>query len=419
MNKNNKLALISWSLYDWANSAFPTVITTFVFSAYFTQGIAASEIEGTSLWGYAMSLSALAIALTSPILGAIADQSGRRKPWIGFFTLVCALASAGLWWARPEQTMIPMVLFLAALANYAFEMATVFYNAMLPDLATKKTIGRWSGWSWGLGYLGGLICLVLVLFAFVQNPEPLFGLDKKAAEHLRITGPVVGVWLALFTLPLMVWTPDKRPGNDGLILISKRGLATFMETLKNIKDYKETVLFLVARMAYADGLVTLFAFGGIYAVGTFGFTFEQLIIYGIGMNVTAGLGAAFFALFDDRWGSKKVILSALAGLIVFGLAVLVIENVTMFWVFGLGLGLFVGPVQAASRTMMARLAPEDMRAEMFGLFAFSGKATAFLGPAILATVTAVTQSQRWGMSTIIVFFLVGGALLLKVKEPAQ
>lgn len=412
----NTKGLIAWCLYDWANSAFPTVITTFVFAAYFTKGVAADPVTGTSQWGYALSLSGLAIAIAGPLLGAIADKSGRRKPWIALFTLIAALASAALWRVEPDSAFVITALVLVALANFAFEMGMVFYNAMLPDLSAPARIGRWSGWGWGLGYAGGLVCLGLVLVGLVQAETPWFGLDKQTAEHLRATGPFVGLWMALFALPLLLFTPDAKPSGIDAAAAIRGGLATLKATFANLRRYRDAAWFLAARMIYTDGLNTLFAFGGIYAAGTFGMTFEELIIFGIAMNVTAGLGAAAFAWTDDRLGAKWTITVAVAALVGLGTLVLVVESKMLFWVFGVPLGLFVGPAQSASRSMMARLAPAEMRTEFFGLYALSGKATAFIGPALVALLTDVFDSQRAGMAAIVVFFVVGLAMLRRVPD---
>jgi len=410
--------LAAWCFYDWANSAFPTVIMTFVFAAYFTKGVAVDEVTGTSQWGWAVSASAFAIAVVAPILGAVADRSGRRKPWLLFFTLACAVASAGLWTIEPDTAFVIRALVLVALANFAFELGMVFYNAMLPDLARPERIGRWSGWGWGLGYFGGLSCLGLVLVGFVQADTPWFGLDKDNVEHLRVVGMVVGVWMVLFSAPLFLMTPDKGERTP-LAQAVRSGMATLIETFRQIRRYREVGKFLIARMIYTDGLNTLFAFGGIYAVGSFGFSFEDLILFGIGINVTAGIGAALFAWGDDRFGSKRVIYVSVGSLIILGGILLVIEGATLFWLFGLALGIFVGPAQSASRSMMARMSPVELRTEMFGLYALSGKATAFLGPALLAMATDVFDSQRAGMATILIFFIGGLALLTMVREPGR
>ncbi len=410
----NRRGLAAWCFYDWANSAFPTVLTTFVFAAYFTKGVAADEVSGTSQWGIAMSLSGLAVALLGPVLGAIADNTGRRKPWLALFTLIAAFGAIMLWTVEPTTAFIVHALFWIALANFAFEMSMVFYNAMLPDLAPAEKLGRWSGWGWGLGYIGGLVCLGITLVAFVQADVPLFGLDKSAAEELRITGPFVAVWMVAFALPLFLLTPDKTATGKTIGTAIYDGLGALLRTFSQLHNYKDAGRFLLARMIYTDGLNTLFAFGGIYAAGTFSLTFEELIIFGIAMNAAAGLGAVAFAWLDDRIGPKVVILISVAGLSMLGGALLVVESQSLFWVFGLPLGLFVGPAQSASRSMMAHMAPMSMRTEFFGLYALSGKATAFLGPAFLAWATVTFESQRAGMATIIVFFLVGIALLIKV-----
>lgn len=418
--REDRFGLAAWCLYDWANSAFPTVITTFVFAAYFAKGVAVDAVTGTSQWGYALSLSGIAVALAGPVLGAVADRSGRRKPWIALFTLVAALASALLWRAEPDPAFVMVALVSVGVANFAFEMGMVFYNAMLPDLSAHARLGRWSGWGWGLGYMGGLTCLGLVLVGFVQAERPWFGLDKEAAEHLRATGPFVALWMLVFALPLFLFTPDRAARRTGLgenlaaSLVA--GLATLAATFRELPRYRDAAWFLLARMIYTDGLNTLFAFGGIYAAGTFGMGFEELILFGIAMNVTAGLGAVLFAWSDDRLGAKWTITVAVSALIGLGTAVLVVETKTLFWIFGVPLGLFVGPAQSASRSMMARLAPADMRTEFFGLYALSGKATAFMGPALLAFVTDMFHSQRAGMASIVGFFIVGLVLLRRVPD---
>ncbi|MHA1597441.1 MAG: MFS transporter, partial [Alphaproteobacteria bacterium] len=404
-------------VYDWANSAFPTVIITFVFAAFYTKVIAADAITGTAQWGYAVSASALAVAVLGPVFGAIADYGGRRKPWLGVFTIACILATAALWLVKPGATNIALWALLAVgVANFAFEMGMVFYNAMLPGLTSEDRIGRLSGWGWGLGYLGGLSCLGITLVGLVQPETPWFGLDKETFEHLRATGPLVAIWFAVFSLPLFLWTPDCPPSGRPMGEAMRRGLGELKRTLADIPGNVVVFRFLIARMIYTDGINTLFAFGGIYAAGTFGMGFDELILFAIAMNVTAGIGAAAFGYMDDAVGAKKTIIVALLGLGVLGGALLVVEGKTLFWVFGVPLGFFVGPAQAASRSMMARLVPPERLNEMFGLYALSGKATAFLGPALLGMVTVAYDSQRAGMATVLVFFAVGLLLLLRVPE---
>jgi len=409
--------LLGWCLYDWANSAFPTVITTFVFAAYFTEAVARDTVTGTAQWGVAISSAGLAVAVMGPILGAIADHGGRRKPWVLAFTALCVIASALLWMVRPDASNVVLALTLVAVATVCFEMGTVFYNAMLPDLVARDRIGRLSGWGWGLGYAGGLACLGLVLVALVQAETPVFGLDKDQAEHLRATGPLVAMWFAVFAVPFVLWTPDRPASGLTLGEAARRGVRTLVATIKKVRDFAHIVRFLIAHVMYHEGLDTLFAFGGIYAAGTFGMDFEELIVFGIAINVTAGLGAFAFAWVDDWIGPKRTIMIALVGLASLGTALLLVEEKTMFWAFALPLGIFVGPLQSASRSMMARLAPSEMMAEMFGLYALSGKSAAFVGPAVLALMTTAFASQRAGMATILVFFALGFALIMTVPDP--
>lgn len=410
------LGAVSWAMYDWANSAYAAVITTFVFSAYFTRYVAADTISGTEMWGYAISLSSLCVALSAPILGSIADRGGRRKPWILFFTLGLIAATALLWQTEPDPSFILWALVCIAIANFSFEMASVFYNAMLPDVAGRDMIGRISGWAWGLGYFGGIGCLVLILVGFIQPDIPWFGLDKETFEQVRITGPFVAVWLALFSLPLFLFTPDKSSARIGTMEAVRSGLSTLKATIRQAREYDGIIAFLIAYMIYIDGLNTMFIFGGIYAAGTFGMETSEIIMLGIGMSVSAGAGAFLMAWVDDWIGPKKTILISLVGLLAFGLVIIFVTEKSWFWICAIGLGTFVGPGQAAGRSMMAHLAPEHLRTEMFGFMALAGKATAFLGPAAVAWATAMAGSQRYGMATILVFFAVGFVLILRVPN---
>ena len=415
----SRTALLAWAGYDWANSAFFTVIITFVFAAYFTSGIAPDDVTGTALWGWTMTLSALLVAVASPILGAIADADGRRKPWLLVLTALGVIGSALLWYAEPAPTFVVYTLVVVGLANVAMEMSGVFYNAMLGDLVPEQRLGRLSGWAWALGYAGGLACLIAALVLFVQTDTPLFGLDKQAAEHVRITGPLVAVWLAVFALPMFLFTPDRPSSGLSYREAVRHGLGQLKATLTDLRRFRTVGRFLLARMIYIDGLNTLFAFGGIYAAGTFGMGLAEVIQFGIVLNVTSGLGAFAFAWLDDWIGAKRTILIALVGLTVFGLVAVLAEDVTTFWIAACSLGIFIGPTQAASRSFMTRVAPPEMRTEMFGLYALSGKITAFVGPFVLGTVTLWADSQRAGMATILVFFLVGMALLWGVREPGR
>lgn len=414
--KESTASLFAWAFYDWANSAFFTVIQTFVFATYFLQSVAQDETLGSTLWGNTIGAAGFLIAISAPFVGAVADQLGRRKPWIGWFTLLSIIATAGLWFVEPSQQFVVLALVLVFFGTIGSEFAIIFYNAMLPDLASEERVGRWSGWSWGLGYAGGLVCLVVALFVFVDVANPPFGLDKAAAEHVRATFLLVAVWYALFSIP-MFWFTDDRPRTGIKIKKAVRsGWQQLKTSIKNVREYKDIVRFLIARMVFIDALATVFAFGGIYAAGTFGMDERDVLIFGIGLNVTAGLGAAVFAWLDDMLGSKKTMLFSLVGLIATTASILLTTSLTWFWVFGLLLGIFVGPVQAASRTYMARVSPPDLQNQMFGLMALSGKVTAFVGPLLVGWLTFFADSQRIGMSVILILFVIGFGLLYFVPD---
>jgi UMF1 family MFS transporter len=415
----DRRGLAAWCLFDWANSAFPTIVTTFLFSAYFTDYVAETHAIGQSLWSFANGLAALAVALVSPVLGAIADQGGRRKPWLFVLSLVSVVATAALWFVRPEAEMVVYALVVAAVATLGFELGFTFYNAMLPDLAPRGYVGRLSGWGWGIGYAGGLACLGISLVVFVQPDPAPFGLDRAAAEHVRIVMPFAALWFAVFALPLFLWTPDRPATNRPLGAIVRGGLAELAETLRQLRRYRMIVRFLIAKMIYIDGLNTLFVVGGTFAAGVLGMSVAEVLLFGILLNVAAGAGAFAFAWVDDWLGAKPTILIALAALMLLGGAALFVDDKLWFYVLATALGVFLGPAQAASRSFMARLAPPAQRTEFFGLYNLAGKVTAPVGPLLVGAVTWLFDSQRAGMAVIIPFFLVGALLLLAVKEPRQ
>lgn len=405
-------ALLGWCLYDWANSAFTTVMLTFVFGVYFAKGIIGDQTMGSALWGYALGVSGLLVALLAPVLGAIADGTGARKPWLGWFTALSVTATAALWWAVPDPASQWFALGMVVLAAIAYELGQVFYNAMLPDIAPAERLGRVSGWGWGLGYLGGLTCLGLCLLLIRAEP-PLFGLDKATQEPVRATALLVAGWFGLFALPLFVLTPDRAAGAVSMTSgqAVRQGLARLRATWARLPDMPGMLRFLMASALYRDGLGTLFAVGGLYAAGSFGMSFSEILIFGIGLNITAGLGALAFGWLDDRLGSRRTVLLALAGLILFGSAILLVGDRWWFMALALAMGVFVGPAQSASRALLARLSRPEHMTEMFGLYALTGKSVAFLGPLAFGLVTDLTGSQRWGMSVVIGFLLLGAWLL--------
>ncbi len=410
----NKRALWSWALYDWSNSAFFTIILTFVFAQYFSVSVIQDEVAGTRAWGNIVGIAGVVIAILAPILGAIADQSGRRKPWLISFTLLCVISSAMLWTVTPDQSQFWTAALWVGLGTLGAEFAFIFYNSMLPDLARPERTGRWSGWAWGLGYVGGIASLVVALYGFIEADGTFFNLDRDAAEHVRATFVLVAVWYLVFALPAFFFIPDRPSTGLSLGAATRAGLVQLKESIAHVRQYRDIVRFLIARMLYTDGLATIFTFGGVYAAGTFNMSPTEVLQFAIALNVTAGLGALGFAWIDDALGGRNTILLSLVGLGCSAFAILVVDGATAFWIWGMILGIFVGPLQSASRSHLARVASPHLQTQMFGLFAFSGKATAFAGPLLVGWVTSVTDSQRWGMSTILLFLLIGFVLMLKV-----
>jgi len=403
----------SWCLYDWANSAFTTLVVTFVYSAYFTSAFADDPGRGTALWSRGITASALAIAALAPIAGALADRGGRRR-YLILCSLVCVAATAALAFVRPSQpNAVVIALTVFVVANVAFELGLVFYNAFLSSIAAPERIGRVSGYGWGLGYAGGLMALLAALVVFVLPEPPLFGIPTEEGFNLRATNLLVAGWFLLFAIPAFVFLKDDAV--SGARLSIGRAFGDLAITFRHLRRYRQVARFLLARLFYNDGLVTIFAFGGIYAVGTFGFTFAELITFGIVINVGAGLGALAFGFVDDRIGGRATIAWSVAALAVATVIGALAPSREWFWVTAILVGIFAGPNQSASRSLMARFVPAKHESEFFGFFAFSGKVTSFLGPALLGVLSDV-YNQRVGVASLLVFFLVGGLILWRVDE---
>ena len=404
--------IASWCLYDWANSAFNTLVVTFVYSTYFAQTFADDPGRGTALWSRGITVSALIIAVMAPLAGVLADRGDRRKYLVGC-TLACCLMTAVLAFVHPDQAnaaLIAMVLFVVA--NVAFEIGLVFYNSFLPNITSEDRIGRVSGYGWGLGYAGGLVCLALALPFATGDPPPL-GMSSADGFNVRATNLLVAAWFLVFSVPLFLFVRDpdvRRPRLD-----LGAAFADLRHTFAHLRRYRQIMRFLVARLIYNDGLVTIFAFGGIYAAGTFGFTLSEVIVFGIALNVVAGVGAWLFGFVDDRLGAKTTILISLVFLGLSTVLATFAPDRFWFWVAGIGVGFFLGPNQSASRSLMGRFVPKQHESEFFGFFAFSGKVTAFAGPSLLG-VLSDAYSQRVGVFSVLLFFVVGGVLLLKVDE---
>ncbi len=400
----NRKEVFAWSLYDFANQPFTTIIVTFIYSAFFAKVIAPDEISGTAMWANGIALSAIIVAILSPILGAIADEGGFRKFFLIFFSLISAVFSIFLYFPQEGDVFLALTLFVVA--NVAFEMGTVFCNSYLPDLSSKENSGSISGFAWGLGFVGGLLALFLSLFLFdINNPD-----------ELRKINILVGVWFLVFSIPTFLFVKDRKKEK----LKKKHVTSSFLaikKTFRTISNYRGISKFLIARLFYNDGLVTIFALGGIYAVGTLDFTFEEVMMLGIVLNICAGLGSFIFGYLEDKIGVKVVINISLLVLILATLIAFLAPETSypkeMFWLAGVFIGLMVGPNQSCSRSLMARLTPKEKQNEFFGFFALTGKATSFLGPFLYGVVTTF-YSQQVALWVVIVLFSIGLVLFNKI-----
>ena len=354
------------------------------------------------------------VAVCAPFLGALADHGKFRKLFVLIATLICVIATASLYTVEPGSVLL--ALGLMVVANIAFELGGVFYNAFLPEIAPIGHMGRISGYGWGLGYIGGVLALVLALVGFVEPNTPWLGFSKETGENIRATNLLVAIWFLFFSLPFMIWVKEDRTRKVPIGLASSKAFLQIRKTIGQVRQYRQTVRFLFARMIYNDGLVTIFAFGGIYAAATFGFSIREVILFGIVLNITAGAGAFAMGHLDDHIGAKRTIVISLIGLIVASVLGVLATTKFWFWVAGIIIGIFVGPNQSASRSLMGRLIPPGAENEFFGFYAFSGKFTAFLGPFFLGLLTQISGSQRAGVAVVVLMFIVGLGLLAFVDE---
>jgi len=413
--KNDRRAIFAWTLYDFANSSFSTLVLTFIYATYFTKTVAPDEIAGTAMWSRGITISALTVGLLSPFFGALADTGGFRKRTLFILTAITVIGTANLFNVLPGQVLKGLVWFV--IANIGMEMGMVFYNAFLPDVAPSDKIGRISGYGWGVGYVGGLLCMVVAMVGFVQTENPWFGFSTENSENIRATNLLVAVWFTIFAVPFFIWVKEKKGRtfpNIGQMVSSTVG--QLKSTFHEIKRYRQIVRLLIARIFYNDGIITIYSFGGIYAAGTFGFTFSEILTFGIVLNITAGLGAFAMGFLDDRIGGKRTIQITNIVFIAATLLAIFAPSKFWFWVSGIIVGFFLGPNQAVSRSLMARFVPSDKETEFFGFYAFSGKATAFIGPFFLGILTEMFNSQRAGISIVVVMFIVGSLILTRVDE---
>lgn len=444
----SKLGQMSWALFDWANQPFFTIVTTFIFAPYFANVMVGDPVKGQAMWAFTQSTSGVLIALMSPFLGAMADAGGRRKPYIFAFQLLLGVGCTALWWAYPGRPdLVGPISWAVVIATIGAEMSIVFNNAQLPNIVSSERMGWLSGLGWGLGYCGGLVSLFLVLMVGMPslfgltttNDQPLFGLDAGAHELERLVGPASVLWLALFVIPMFLFTPDSAKRDVSLLGAARNGGLALVHTVKRLGHFKNALLYLIAFMLYNDGLAAIIAFGGVYAAATFGWSTVTLGIFGVILTVFAIPGSFLGGKLDDHIGSKRTVQFAILGVIVATLGIVGVSadrvlffvpagelvpsrplfgslQEKVFMAFALLLGFCMGPMQAASRTLVGRLAPEGMSGEFFGLFALSGRATAWMAPLAIGIITTSTGSNRLGVACVLFFLVLGFCLLWRVRE---
>ncbi|MEO1703043.1 MAG: MFS transporter [Pseudomonadota bacterium] len=440
----DRKGIFGWMLFDWAAQPFHTLIITFVFAPYFAGHVAPDATTGQEYWGYAAGFGGLLIAFLSPVLGAISDATGPRKPWIAGFSAIGVIAVASLWFATPGADGATILLVLSAfvVALIGFEFAAVFNNAMMPGLVSRERLGSLSGNAWALGYAGGLICLIMMLVLMVANPEsgktlvgldPIFGLNASELEGDRASGPLTAIWFTLFLIPLFLYTPDARREAKAPNAI-QNGLRDLGKTLRTLPQERSLFSFLLSSMFYRDALNGLYAFGGIYAVGVLGWSTIQLGVFGILASVTGIIGCILGGWLDNRIGTKNVVVIAIIALLIASGVIISTSDTEaffqpveigsnlptiIFYAAGALIGAAGGALQAASRPLLVDQANPERMGEAFGLYALSGKATAFLAPWAIGFTTGLFDNQRIGISPIFFLFLVGLLLLIPVHAKRQ
>ena len=412
--------VVAWAFWDWGGAAFNAVITTFVFTVYLTSTPAfGNSDEVTIKLGWGTIASGLIIALLAPVTGQRSDGTGRRKLWLGIYTAVVVAVSAAMFFVRPESQLLPLGIFLIAAGTVFFELASVNYNAMLAQVSTPKTVGRVSGFGWSMGYFGGILLLLVLYFGFIHPAVGLFGVTDKDGLSVRVSMLLAAGWLAAFAVPVLLKVPElptvvsesPRAG-----FFASYGIL-FRDVARLWRESRETVLFLISSAIFRDGLTGVFMYGGVLAAVVFRFSKSDVIVFAIAANVVAGVSTVLVGRLDDRLGAKLVMVLALGGTIVAGLAVFFLHSggVAIFWIFGLLMCVFVGPAQSASRSFLARVIPAGKEGEVFGLYATTGKAASFLAPILFTSFAAIFGATVWGILGIVIVLLVGLVLLIPVR----
>ena len=405
--------IFNFALYDFANSAFTTIIITFIFATYFAKQFATNPVLGQSYWGWTIGITGFLVAIIGPVVGSFADKKNRIVFFIRCFSLLCILFTTLLWFSKPSQSYLLYTLVIVGVANLFYELSLIFYNSLLKDISTDKNLGKSSGFGFALGYIGGIIILLISIKLFIDTENLPFGLIKEESQNIRAIALLVSIWFLIFSIPFLFFVIKESKKR-----IKKSVSSDFADLKKLLWDKKISVLgkFLIARMLYADGLNAIIVMGGIFAVGVFNLEIKDLLKLSVLMNTTAFIGAFVGGMANDRYGSKIVIIFSLIGLILSSVAILFTFSVSTFFFLASINGLFIGPIQSASRVVITSMLNKNNQGKGFGLFATSGKSTSFVGPLLVSTVTFLTASQRIGFSAAIILLLSGLIILLNIRK---
>ncbi|MGJ6979033.1 MFS transporter [Aestuariimicrobium soli] len=422
---SSKTKIAAWASWDWGTQPFNTVITTFVFAVYLTSKPFGDTNATSQALATSTTIAGLLIALLAPVLGQMADRSGRLVTVLKYLTWLLALISGSLFFVEPQPSHLWLGLALLGVGSIVSEIAGVNYNATIEQVASPTNVGRVSGFGWGAGYLGGILVLLLIYFAFIGPEVGLFGVTGENGLDIRVSMLVCMVWTLLFTIPafrVLKDQPAQVSGRESLL----QAYVQLGRTVKRLwGTSRHTVFFLLASALFRDGLAGVFAFGAVIATGTFGFSSGSVIIFGAAASIVAGVSAMAAGLLDDRLGPKVVIMASLVGLAITGSLIFALHDrgQGVFWACGLVMCMFVGPAQSASRSFLARLIPEGKAGEIFGLYATTGRVVSFLSPAMFglaitlgAALTGRENTQYWGILGIVVVLVAGLVVMVPVKE---
>ncbi|MBN2461960.1 MAG: MFS transporter [Candidatus Cloacimonetes bacterium] len=392
--------IFGWIMYDFANSSFTTIIVTVIYSKYFVHTVVARGELGTALWGRAVAISMLMVALSAPVFGAVADFSRAKKKFLFYNTYLTIIFTGLLYFVRQGDIQKGMIFFI--LANFGFNSANVFYNALLPEIVQRRDMGKVSGWGWAVGYIGGLLSLLIVL-PLVHN------------KWVRLTFPTVAVFFGIFSLFTFILLREVRKPSQRTNYF-KTALRRIQSSAMNLRKFRELVKFFISYLIYNDGIVIVISFAAIYGASRFGMNDKQLITYFIIAQLTSILGASLFGHLLDRIGAKITISITILIWISVVVGAFFCTNVKQFYLVGLMAGVAIGSSQSSSRTMMALLTPDDKMAEFFGFYSFTGKMAAIIGPLVYGEIARITGSQRWSLLSVLGFFILGLSILQTVKE---